>query len=372
MNERLHPLILSEILDRTAQLYRSRFLVFLGIGLIPAGTIFVFAAGGFALIAWIGANVRNGTGNADALIWIFLTLLLIVVVPAGLAASALGAAAMSDASARLFLGETITIRNAYKAAWKRGWRYIGLYFLQGLAVAGAPGVLLVLAVTGMTINRTISGAANEGSALLGGLTFLLVLVLGIFAVWMLLRLCLAFPACVVEQVGPWNALKRGVRLSDGTRLRILLLYVLGLVLNQVLAMGVTVPAAFVIALVPGLQGQAHAETAGTIVLFVIWGAFFVVKAVTKPIYGIALTLFYFDQRIRKEGFDIEWMMQQAGMVAVSAPQPESAPTAQIPDQNLQPARASAGPAMEVTPAAVVPLSTELQEVLSSIDDGDKK
>jgi hypothetical protein len=25
-------------------------------------------------------------------------------------------------------------------------------------------------------------------------------------------------------------------------------------------------------------------------------------------------LFYYDQRIRLEGFDIEWMMQQAGMV----------------------------------------------------------
>ena len=34
---------------------------------------------------------------------------------------------MSDAAARLFLGEKITIRSAYKATWKRGWRYIGLY-----------------------------------------------------------------------------------------------------------------------------------------------------------------------------------------------------------------------------------------------------
>jgi hypothetical protein len=32
-----------------------------------------------------------------------------------------------------------------------------------------------------------------------------------------------------------------------------------------------------------------------------------------PIYSIALTLFYYDQRIRKEGYDIEWLMQQAAM-----------------------------------------------------------
>jgi hypothetical protein len=27
----------------------------------------------------------------------------------------------------------------------------------------------------------------------------------------------------------------------------------------------------------------------------------------------AATLLYYDQRIRKEGFDVEWMMQSAGM-----------------------------------------------------------
>jgi hypothetical protein len=32
-----------------------------------------------------------------------------------------------------------------------------------------------------------------------------------------------------------------------------------------------------------------------------------------PIYSIALTLFYYDQRIRKEGYDVEWLMEQAAM-----------------------------------------------------------
>ena len=32
-----------------------------------------------------------------------------------------------------------------------------------------------------------------------------------------------------------------------------------------------------------------------------------------PIWATGITLFYYDQRIRKEGYDIEWMMQQAGL-----------------------------------------------------------
>ena len=30
-------------------------------------------------------------------------------------------------------------------------------------------------------------------------------------------------------------------------------------------------------------------------------------------YATGFTLFYYDQRVRKEGFDIEWMMQAAGL-----------------------------------------------------------
>jgi hypothetical protein len=33
------------------------------------------------------------------------------------------------------------------------------------------------------------------------------------------------------------------------------------------------------------------------------------------VYAIALVLFYYDQRVRQEGFDIEMLMRQAGMDA---------------------------------------------------------
>jgi hypothetical protein len=358
VNERLHPLTLPEILDRTAQLYYSRFLVFLGIGMIPAGTVFVFAAGIFAFIAWMGENARTGAATADTLVWVFLALVAIFVVPVGLAASALGTAAMSEASARLFLGETITIRSAYQTAWKRSWRYVGLYTLQALVIAGAPAAVFLVAMIGMTMSKLIGGTAGAGSPLFGGLAFLLFLVLAVFAVWMLLRLCLAFPVCVVEQATAWKALKRGIMLSRETKGRILVLYLLGIVLNQVLVVGITIPAVIVLALLPGLQGPAHAQTAGVIMLFVTWGAYFAVRALTKPIYGIALTLFYFDQRIRKEGFDIEWMMQRAGWV--TTPIPEPAPRA-LPEE-AQPAARSGEPAIEGRSVAGTVEPTPLHEV----------
>jgi hypothetical protein len=39
----------------------------------------------------------------------------------------------------------------------------------------------------------------------------------------------------------------------------------------------------------------------------------VAQSLAAPVFSIALSLFYYDQRIRKEGFDIERMMETAGM-----------------------------------------------------------
>jgi hypothetical protein len=48
-----------------------------------------------------------------------------------------------------------------------------------------------------------------------------------------------------------------------------------------------------------------------------YGLWFSVHAFTKPVYGNAPSLFYYDQRIRIEGVDIEWMMHWAVMASDS-------------------------------------------------------
>jgi hypothetical protein len=208
----------------------------------------------------------------------------------------------------------------------------------------------MIAVVAMVAGKVRGVATNDDSPLFAVLFFLLMLVLGAFAVWLLLRLCLAFPASVVEQSTAWNALKRGTMLSRGTRGRILLLYVLGVFLSQILVWCVTFPVLIAISFLPNLQGQAHAQAVGMIAMSATYGAFFAVKALTNPIYGIALTVFYFDQRIRKEGFDIEWMMQQAGMLPPPQSQPEIEPS--VSQQEMASPRVfppTAEPVMETTP-----------------------
>ncbi len=317
MEPSLRPLSLSEILDRTAQMYRARFLVYLGIAAIPSVTLLVFAALAFLLLGWAasGAAVQS----TQMLVAGFGMLLLgLVALPVWIAASSLGWAALSHAAARAFLGGSIGIRSQYRAVWPRGWRYIGLALLLGLMLVAAPVVMFVAGALVAGVGAA-AGDLGGASAVSIVMFFLFIAAAMVYAFWMLLRVALAFPAAVVEDLGPWQAVKRAVRLSHGTRGRIFVLILLGAALSWILALSAFVPVSLVFTLAPGARSPQHAELLGRILIFVWYGFSFVVQAVVRPVYGIALTLFYFDQRIRNEGFDIEWMMRAAGLEATEGP-----------------------------------------------------
>jgi predicted membrane protein len=56
----------------------------------------------------------------------------------------------------------------------------------------------------------------------------------------------------------------------------------------------------------------------TAAMIMIYAGLLTAKTMVKPIYVIALTFLYFDLRIRKEGYDIEKMMEKAGLIITSA------------------------------------------------------
>jgi MFS family permease len=327
----LHPSSLGEILDRTAQLYRSRFFVFLGISVVPTVVVLVPFCGFFLLLAWLGSNSTSPPAEdwAKTFAVVFLVIVSLIALAIYAAIAALAMAAMNHAVSRAYLGERITIRDAYKAAWSRGWHYIGLLILEGIIVAAAPmaaWVVLVFLAAGAGVLAQRAGMGGDvNDAMVGLAAVLAIVALLCYCVWMLLRLSLAFPASVIEQIGAWSALKRSSALTKGTKGRIFLLYLLGAALTWLLSLGITIPLAIVMALVSASVGPQRAQALNLVMAFVIYGASFAIQALTRPIYGIALTLFYYDQRIRQEGFDIEWLMQRAGLTAPPPPQHQAAP-----------------------------------------------
>jgi hypothetical protein len=326
MNEPPRPSTVGEILDRTVQLYRFRFTLFFGIAAVPTAIVLVFASGVFLFFSWFGTNGSGGSGSgpnpeAAVLVGLALVAIALVAVPMFFVVTALASAALNHAAARAFFDQKTTIRDAYKAVWARGWRYIWLYLLEVLIVVAAPlaawFVLFLVSAGGLALAQA-AGIGPAGGALVGLFAVLAGLALVVYCIWMALRLSLAFPACVVEQTGAWPSLKRSALLSVGTRGRIFLLYLLGGILNYLLSLVITLPLFLTLALFPGAGDPQNAQLAAMRVVFIAYAAAFAVQAFTKPVYGIALMLFYYDQRIRIEGFDIEWLMQRAGLVVPQA------------------------------------------------------
>jgi hypothetical protein len=68
------------------------------------------------------------------------------------------------------------------------------------------------------------------------------------------------------------------------------------------------------------HGHSFGVTAQHLYVETVYLLYAVVSAFVSPIYSIAITLIYYDQRIRQEGYDIERMMEAAGLVA-PGPQP---------------------------------------------------
>jgi hypothetical protein len=335
------PSTLSEILDRTIQIYRRRFLVFIGIAAAPYAAVLVPVCIFLLLGWWLWNGGQTSPATVAATTSVLVVIGFLIVAPVWIIVTALATGALTHAAAHSCFDEAITIRGTWKEAWAHGWRYIGLYLLEALLIWGAPALVwTLLLMTGAAIAvlaRNLGLGASAG-VLAGLMAALLVAGLAGYAVWMLLRLALAFPACAVEGIGVMDALKRGPLLSQGTKGRIFLLYLLGLILNYLLTLAIILPLTIVAALVPGMGDPAHAQIMSVVSFVAMYGMGIAAQALVKPVYAIAMVLFYFDQRIRHEGFDIEWMMMRAGLVVPAPVQPE--PEAWMP----QPAETLAGAA----------------------------
>jgi hypothetical protein len=327
METNLRPLSLGEILDRTAQLYRSNFVLFVGIFAVYCGVGLVLN------LLLIGLEELLKAMHTAALTWLTLagslTVLLILFLLFGAAV-----AAICRAVAWVHLGQPATIRGAYASILPRLGRYLGLMTVTALVV-WTPFVLLYAAFFGILAFYGKGFGAHAGiaaqhaasdphSLAVVGIATAAFVVLFIpilaYTILMGLRYSLALPACVVENLAALKAIRRSIDLSKGARGRI---FVLGLLIGVIKIGLVIVTQLFVFVAVFKNHGQIGPGM--TAISQII--AFFT-NTFLGPIYATGITLFYYDQRVRKEGYDIEWMMQAAGLTvppppAAEPPAPES-------------------------------------------------
>ena len=265
----LRPLSLGEILDRTFSLYRRHFVLFIGITAIPH--LLTLALGLVQILflqnpVVIDKNVRPRTIMVP-LHGIGLTIIFgLVTIVVGLFVYLWSQGGTILAVTELYLGRQTSISASLRRVWGNLASLFGVIVLNGLATVGA---LLLLVIPGL---------------------------------YVACRLLVSLPAALVEGRGPSESLSRSWNLTRDYAGRAFVLYALYFVLE--LGIG-ALPAAsvgFAIDAAKNDPAMLHMWLAAQQV------ANSLLSIIVSPFILIGTSIFYFDLRVRKEAFDLQFMM----------------------------------------------------------------
>ncbi len=291
----LRPLSTGEVLDRTFQLYRARFWLFAGISaFVPAVNLVLT----IVRLFWMRHHGTPGTVPTHRsqyamvifglLAWAFLFVLYGV-------ANAASVSAISN----VYLGRETSVAGAYHAAKEHWLRYVFVALAQ-LWSAGWLTILLLAAMFGVLLARRHAGHLDRtGANITIALFILAVLASMAYVIWAYIRVSLAMPASVVENVKARAALRRSKTLLVDRKFRIFLLLLLLMALYSVVAT-VQIPLTLLLA-------RSHGSATGLLTATTLLVQFLTGTLLT-PVGAIGICLFYIDERVRREGFDIEWML----------------------------------------------------------------
>jgi glycerophosphoryl diester phosphodiesterase family protein len=257
----LRPLTTGQLLDRTFQSYRQNFILFAGISAVPNGCVLVLQLAVLAL-------TKSNAGN-PMLAVIATALFGLGIIIVNLIVSAISTAATTFAVSDIYLDQSTSISSCFGR------------------VRGKIGRVVYTSIE---------------FALRVGVGFILLIVPGVYWAG---KYGLAVPAVVLEDIKARKAFPRSAELTKDAVGRIIAIYFLTWILMMVVAIGM----GFVIqAVAPALAKTAGTITAETFNLVVSS----LIATLITPVMSIALTLAYYDQRVRKEAFDIENLMSLLG------------------------------------------------------------
>jgi hypothetical protein len=307
---RLRPRDMVGILDQSFRVYRRHFLTFLAIIAVVHVPVNLIVQAINVAFQGTATDLRDSSSItsrqiesgefSQTLVTIFvLAGALIIIGVAGGLLQYLSQGALTSAIADSYLDRPVTFGGAYRQMVAHMGPLLGLIGLQiliGLA-AFVPPFLPLLLLLGAPDNP---GAAGGAICLMFPLLFVAV----IAYLYVNIRLTVIVPAVMVESLGPVQAMRRSWRLVEGYWWRTFALTIILGLMEWVVSIG---PAGAVIGAVTLFtrnfdQVLIQALSGGITVLTTM---FFV------PLQLAAVTLYYFDLRVRKEGFDLETAMTSA-------------------------------------------------------------
>jgi len=270
MTTALRPLSTGELLDRTFSLYRTHFALFLGIFALPHLVVLAYQC--------VGLVFQSPNPKLPNLFFSFLW-----SIGAGflaLAVSAASQAATVVAVSQVHLDRPAGVMESFQRVKNQILPVVGLSLLIGLTAGAAclalivPGVLLLI-------------------------------------MW-----SLSVPAKVLENKGILDSMSRSADLTRGSRGRIFVIWLLFFVLS----IGVSLLLRWPVEIAAGVTSIFALQRAGAGWQAALLVSTFVSECLVGPLATIAFSLVYYDERVRKEAFDLQLMM-----MTLDSPAPPGSP-----------------------------------------------
>ena len=256
----LEPLGVGESLDAGFRLWRRHFLTFFLLSLLAV-------APAQLLNAWYYTSNVLAVDEVGRMLVVdpdsfFRGSLMVSAV--GLLLQAIAWAALMNYGVNAYVGRQITVGDAARGALQRLLPFIGLAIIYFVMVV--VGAVLML----------------------------------IPGIWLSIKFILSFPAFYGEKLGPGRALSRSSALTAGRWLRIFALFMVAWLFT-----------AIVTSVAGALLFPVELTSSNIGSFFSISGAVnTVLLALFTPLIPCMMIVAYYDGRVRKEGFDIEFMSGQ--------------------------------------------------------------
>lgn len=305
----LQPVSAGDLIDRAIRLYRRHFGTLLAITAVPA---FIAVLGGLLTVF---PDEDAGLAILGSLLTYGLSPVINLMVIGGLTK---------------VVAEHVMEQQPI--SFGRTWRVVLQHFSQLLGVAVTGWLLLPLTI------MMVGGMGLLAIALLAGVVSLtttqifqpsdlwpfglvvavisgtVILIGGLLFLEVYGRVMMMPAAAVIEQQPVGSAISRGIRLGAKNAFMVLavLAFEYCLAWSIALALGIFLG---VDAAIAGfsLENMPSQTVALTFSILLQFG-----NIMSAPVAAVAFALLYFDNRIRKEGFDVEWLAQQIPFTLASA------------------------------------------------------
>ena len=270
----LQPMGFTDILDTIFSLYRNHFRLIFGICLVY-------------FVLMLGLNLLMGISTfyfSNSGLWGIAIGIPVITSWITILISLFSIGALLFAGAQSYLGRQIATGTAFRQITRRFWSYLGSNILYILIVG-----LLAITIIGIP-----------------------------FAIYFAVRWGFYAQAVLIEETSATNALRRSSELVKGTWWRVfgilfaifLLAFMIHTILQVSLLFGFGLTQ-----VIGGEEGLLKMFQRLFVPVLTTWEGLvnyiiqsfinYVVNSLMLPVGIIGSTLLYFDQRIRKEGFDIE-------------------------------------------------------------------